>query len=75
MIKKEIMLENVEKDIENLTSQEQLKLLEKIANLLRKTYPSEKKSVDWSRLYGLGKGLWFGEDAQEYVHRLREERR
>jgi hypothetical protein len=33
-----------------------------------------KKQLDWNKLYGLGKGLWKGEDAQEYVDRLREER-
>ena len=75
MIKKEIALEKVEKDIERLTPQEQLKLVEKIAYLLRKTYVPNKKELNWSKLFGLGKNLWQGEDAQLYVNRLREERK
>ncbi|MBU4374343.1 MAG: hypothetical protein KKD69_06565 [Euryarchaeota archaeon] len=33
-----------------------------------------EKELNWDALYGLGKGLWKGEDAQEYVNQLREER-
>lgn len=35
---------------------------------------SLKKELDWNKLYGLGKDLWKGEDAQVYVNRLREDR-
>lgn len=41
---------------------------------MRKGGLSIKKELDWNNLYGLGKGLWKGEDAQEYVNRLREDR-
>lgn len=34
-----------------------------------------KKDLGWKPLYGLGKDLWKGEDAQEYVDRLREDRK
>lgn len=34
-----------------------------------------KKNLDWNKLYGLGKGLWKGEDAQEHVNRLRKDRK
>jgi len=67
-------LGKIEKEIEKLTPQEQLKLVERLAHQLRKTGIVVKKELDWSKLYGLGKGLWKGEDAQEYVNRLREER-
>ncbi len=30
-------------------------------------------SSRWRDLYGLGKEIWEGEDAQEYVNRLRQE--
>ncbi|MBT3256983.1 MAG: hypothetical protein HN366_11065 [Deltaproteobacteria bacterium] len=29
---------------------------------------------DWTALYGFGKGLWEGEDAQGYVNKMREDR-
>jgi len=67
-------LGKIEKEIERLSPQEQLKLVEKLAHQLRKTGLMIKKELDWKGLYGLGKGLWKGENAQEYVNRLREER-
>ncbi len=67
-------LEKIEKEVERLSPQEQLRLMEKVVHHLRKTGISVKKELDWKGLYGLGKGLWKGEDAQEYVNRLREDR-
>jgi hypothetical protein len=67
-------LGKIEKEIERLTPQEKLKLVERLAHQLRKTGLVMKKELDWNKLYGLGKGLWKGEDAQEYVNRVREER-
>ena len=67
-------LEKIEKEIERLSPKDQLKLVEKLAHLLRKTGVAVKKELDWKNLYGLGKGLWNGEDAQKYVDRLREDR-
>jgi len=64
----------IEKEVEKLSPQEQLKLVEKLAHKLSKTGLAMKKELDWRNLYGLGKGLWKGEDAQEYVNRLRENR-
>jgi len=69
-----VTLEKIEREIERLTPQEQLKLVERLARQLRKTGIAMKKELDWNKLYGLGKGLWKGENAQEYVNRLREER-
>lgn len=66
-------LGKIEKEVEKLSPQEQLKLVEKLAHRLRKTGIAMKKQLDWSGLYGLDKGLW-KEDAQEYVNRLREDR-
>ncbi|MDO9530038.1 MAG: hypothetical protein Q7J27_12905 [Syntrophales bacterium] len=73
-MRKAVALEKIEKEIERLTPQEQLKLVERLAHQLRKTGLSMKKELDWNKLYGLGKGLWKGKDAQEYVSRLREDR-
>jgi len=67
-------LGKIEKEIERLSPKDQLKLVEKLTNQLRKSGMAVKKEIDWKGLYGLGKGLWKGEDAQEYVDRLREDR-
>ena len=67
-------LGKIEKEIERLSPRDQLKLVEKLAHQLRKTGIAVKKELDWKNLYGLGKGLWKGEDAQDYVNRLREDR-
>lgn len=69
-----ITLGKIEKDLERLTTRDQLKLLERLAHQLRTKRPTMKKELNWSKLYGLGKGLWKGEDAQEYVTRGREDR-
>ena len=73
-MRKIVTFENVEKKIEKLKPQEQLKLVERVAHQLRKTVLVPEKELDLNKLYGLGKGLWKGEDAQEFVNRLREER-
>lgn len=67
-------LEKIEKEIESLSPRDQLKLAEKLAHQLRRTGFPVNKDLDWENLYGLGKGLWKGEDAQEYVNLLREDR-
>lgn len=67
-------LEKIEKEIESLSPDDQLKLVEKLAHQLRRTGLAVKKELDWKDLYGLGKGLWKDEDAQDYVNRLREDR-
>ena len=67
-------LERIEKEAERLSPHEQLKLVERLAQKLRKANRMMKKELDWNGLYGLGKGLWKNEDAQKYVNRLREER-
>jgi len=60
-------------EIEKLSSEEQLELAERLLKLLRKGKASKESQISWEKLYGLGKGLW-GEDAQEYVNQLREDR-
>ncbi|MDO8690119.1 MAG: hypothetical protein Q7R39_08960 [Dehalococcoidia bacterium] len=67
-------LRKIEKEIERLSPKDQLKLVEKLTQQLCKSGVGAKKDLDWKGLYGLGKGLWKGEDAQEYVDNLREDR-
>ncbi|MBI5748466.1 MAG: hypothetical protein HZA00_05015 [Nitrospinae bacterium] len=73
-MQKRVVLKKIEEEIGRLTSQEQLKLIERIIHQLKKEQGITKKELDWSKLYGLGKGLWKGEDAQEYINRAREDR-
>ena len=68
------LLEKLKKDAEKLGSEEQLKLVENLIRQLRQKGLSQNKGLDLSALYGLGKGIWNGEDAQDYVNRLREDR-
>lgn len=67
--------EIIEREIEKLKPQEQLKLVRRLTHRLRKTRVSVKKELDWKEFYGLGKGLWKKEDAQKFVNRQREGRR
>jgi hypothetical protein len=56
--------------VENLTPDEQLRLLEEIASLVRRRISGKpKRSI--MELEGLGKEIWQGIDAQEYVDRER----
>lgn len=71
---KEASLEKIEKEIGNLTSQEQLNLIERLIHRLRRKRIPVRKELDWSKLYGLGKGLWKNQDAQDYVNHLRKNR-
>ncbi|MFX1536715.1 MAG: hypothetical protein ACFFDI_21060 [Promethearchaeota archaeon] len=71
-MQEKLRLEQIEKAIEGLTPQEQLRLVEKIIHNLRNK--TKTKQLDWDLLYGLGKGLWKDEDAQDYVNKLREDR-
>ncbi|MFH0919229.1 MAG: hypothetical protein V1913_02615 [Fibrobacterota bacterium] len=71
---RKISVETLERDAESLPSQEQLKLVEILIHKIRNAKLARKISLDWNKLYGLGKGLWKGEDAQAYIRRIREDR-
>ena len=64
----------IEREINCLSPDEQLKLMEKLARQLRKSGLSLTMEPDWENLYGSGKDLWTAEDAQEYVNSLRQDR-
>jgi hypothetical protein len=67
-------LEKIYKETENLTFEERLELVERLIRELRTKIVIKKEYLNWSDLYGLGKGLWQDKDAQEYVNQLREDR-
>jgi dihydroneopterin aldolase len=57
----------------NLTHEEQLKLVEDLSSLIRQQVimtPKPKRSI--LELRGLGKEIWRGIDAQEYVNQERD---
>jgi len=56
--------------IQNLETDEQLKLLEELAIIVRSKVKKKKRSI--LELEGLGKEIWESIDAQEYVDRERE---
>lgn len=72
--KMQTLVEKLEKEAERLTPKELLELVDRLVHHLRAEGLAKKESLDWRELYGLGKGLWLGEEAQEYVSRLREDR-
>ncbi len=67
-------LEKIESQIMSLPVSEQIHLIERIARRVRSVQTKSGITLKWNDLYGPGKGLWQGDDAQDYVNRAREER-
>ncbi len=63
----------IEREIESLSLRDKERLLARLVQDLRQK-DRRKMSRDWTKLYGLGKGIWNREDAQDYVNRSREDR-
>ncbi|GAB4217074.1 MAG: hypothetical protein OHK0012_20650 [Synechococcales cyanobacterium] len=62
--------QDIRRQIENLTPNEQLRLLEELAAMVsRHMLVKPKRSI--MELEGLGKENWHGLDAQEYVNQER----
>jgi hypothetical protein len=72
---KDSILESIEKQAAKLSLKEHIELIEKLTHQLRGKSINLNQQFDWKDLYGLGKGLWADEDAQDHIHRLREDRR
>ena len=67
-------LEKIESQIMSLPVSEQIQLIERIARRVRSVQTKSGITLNWNDLYGMGKGIWRGDDAQDYVNRAREER-
>jgi hypothetical protein len=67
-------LEKIESQIMSLPVSEQIHLIERIARRVRSVQTKSGTTLNWNDLYGIGKGIWRGDDAQDYVNRAREER-
>ncbi len=63
-MKRVTSLVKIEKEIEKLSADEQLKLIEKLVRRVRKASGQSKaksvskRELSWKKLYGLGKELW-----------------
>ncbi len=69
-----IAVEQITRQAEDLPLSDYLELIERLVHRLRNNRDTQSIQYDWQELYGLGKGLWADEDAQDYVNRLREDR-
>jgi hypothetical protein len=67
-------LDKIESQIKNLSISEQIHLIERIARRIRSVQAKSAVVLNWNDLYGMGKGIWSGDDAQNYVNRAREDR-
>lgn len=64
-------LEQIEEILKELSPNEQLILIEKIAQRLRRT--EIKSTRHWREFRGLGKEIWKGIDTEKYIEDLRKE--
>lgn len=67
-------VEHITRQAETLPLSDYIDLIERLVHRLRDKRDTQPVQHDWHDLYGLGKGLWNNEDAQDYVNRLREDR-
>ena len=70
----EAVLHRLTQQAAALPMAEYLELIERLVRRLREQPLPVQPRLDWQPLYGLGKGVWQGEDAQDDVNRLREDR-
>jgi hypothetical protein len=68
-----ISIEKVYNDVKDLTMSEKLDLVQRIIQSI-KHLKGNSENLDWTNLYGLGKGLWQDIDAQDYINQLRADR-
>jgi len=68
------ILTKIKNEAKRLTPDELLQLVDELIHELLVKRSDKDERLDWKGLYGLGKGLWKNEDAQDYVSRLREDR-
>jgi hypothetical protein len=68
------ILDKIESQIMNFSVSVQIHLIERIARRIRSVQAKSVVALNWSDLYGMGKGIWTGDDAQNNVNRAREDR-
>lgn len=68
------LLTRIKNEAKRLTPDELLQLVDELIHELLVKRSGKNKRLDWEGLYGLGKGLWKNEDAQDYILHVREDR-
>jgi len=68
-----LSLEKVLSEIEELTPEEQLMVMSRLLESVKKHLSQTKPKAKWSDLKGMAPYPLFGEDAQEWVSRTRRE--
>jgi hypothetical protein len=68
-----ILLDTVLKQVEQLTAEERLELIQKVAEGLKSKPESTSTKPKWADLRGMAPYPLMGEDAQEWVSRTRRE--
>ncbi|MEW6126195.1 MAG: hypothetical protein AB1757_03960 [Acidobacteriota bacterium] len=67
------LLDELIKQSEKLSPDEQLKLIAHLADRARRSYPSSKPRRQWKEICGVAPYPLVGEDAQDWVSRSRRE--
>jgi hypothetical protein len=68
-----VLLDNVLKQIEQLTTEERLELIQKVAEGLKSKPKSTSRKPKWADLRGMAPYPLMGEDAQQWVSKTRRE--
>ena len=68
------ILTKIKNEAKRLTSDELLHLVDELIHELLGKRSHKCEHHPWKELYGVGKGLWKNEDAQDYVSKLRADR-
>lgn len=68
-----ILLDTVLKQVEQLTAEERLELIQKVAEGLKSKPESTSTKPKWADLRGMAPYPLMGEDAQQWVSRTRRE--
>ena len=64
-----VTVEDLLREAQELSREEQMRLLDELTRLLEH---QERKTSSITALRGLGRHIWEGVDAQEYVHQERD---
>jgi hypothetical protein len=72
-MKMQANLNYILKVAQGLSRLEKITLMEKLVHQLKIENEEQEESINWEKMYGIGKGIWKA-DAQDYVNQLREDR-
>jgi hypothetical protein len=68
------ILTKIKNEAKRLTPDELLHLVDELIHELLGKRSHKCEHLPWKELYGVGKGLWKNEDAQDYISTLRKDR-